>query len=258
MMRRPRLRTIRSQLLIGIVCAFGIIGVVVFAALPRLVHQVMLQSEEEKLGGVAAAIAQVVAPGLDFEDPEFVEESLGYFFKLPEIHGIEVYDSSGDLVCAAGDPFPEDPAAQERLLTATSEVNQGQAELGRVVLITRKDALDAALRNTRVVILAMILLAVSIAGLAAIIVANYILRPVVDLHDATRAISEGDLGGSVPIRGSTELADLARALKARTNIDVTIRNVVDPTVMGGVVTQIGDSVLDGSVRTRLNQLREAF
>ena len=79
------------------------------------------------------------------------------------------------------------------------------------MLITRKDALDAALRNTRVVILAMILLAVSIAGLAAIIVANYILRPVVDLHDATRAISEGDLGGSVPIRGSTELADLARA-----------------------------------------------
>ena len=62
---------------------------------------------------------------------------------------------------------------------------------------------------------------------------------------------------AVPLTDA-QLADLARALKARTNIDVTIRNVVDPTVMGGVVTQIGDSVLDGSVRTRLNQLREAF
>jgi F-type H+-transporting ATPase subunit delta len=55
-----------------------------------------------------------------------------------------------------------------------------------------------------------------------------------------------------------QIARLSEALKARTNLDVTIKNVVDPTVMGGIVTQIGDSVLDGTVRTRLNQLREAF
>ena len=55
-----------------------------------------------------------------------------------------------------------------------------------------------------------------------------------------------------------QITQLAAALKARTNTDVTIRNIVDPTVMGGVVTQIGDSVLDGTVRTRLNQLRDAF
>ena len=51
---------------------------------------------------------------------------------------------------------------------------------------------------------------------------------------------------------------LAAALSARTEGNVTVRNVVDPTVLGGVVTTIGDSVLDGSVRTRLTQLRDAF
>lgn len=55
-----------------------------------------------------------------------------------------------------------------------------------------------------------------------------------------------------------QISQLAAALKARTNTDVTIRNIVDPTVLGGVVTQIGDSVLDGTVRTRLNQLRDSF
>lgn len=55
-----------------------------------------------------------------------------------------------------------------------------------------------------------------------------------------------------------QIARLAVALKQRTNMDITVKNVVDPTVMGGIVTQIGDSVLDGSVRTRLNQLRDAF
>ena len=33
--------------------------------------------------------------------------------------------------------------------------------------------------------------------------------------------------------------------------------IVDPTVLGGVVTQIGDTVIDGSVRHRLDQLRES-
>ena len=55
-----------------------------------------------------------------------------------------------------------------------------------------------------------------------------------------------------------QISRLAEALKAKTNQDITIRNIVDPAVIGGVVTQIGDSVIDGSVRTRLNQLREAF
>lgn len=55
-----------------------------------------------------------------------------------------------------------------------------------------------------------------------------------------------------------QIARLAAALKQRTNMDITVKNVVDPTVMGGIVTQIGDSVLDGTVRTRLNQLRDAF
>lgn len=55
-----------------------------------------------------------------------------------------------------------------------------------------------------------------------------------------------------------QIARLTEALKARINQDVTVRNIVDPKVMGGIVTQIGDSVIDGSVRTRLNQLREAF
>lgn len=51
---------------------------------------------------------------------------------------------------------------------------------------------------------------------------------------------------------------LAAALAERLGRQVAVRNVVDPNVVGGVVTTIGDSVLDGTVRARLNQLRAAF
>jgi len=53
-------------------------------------------------------------------------------------------------------------------------------------------------------------------------------------------------------------ARLAVALGARTNSQITVRNIVDPNVLGGVITTIGDSVLDGSIRSRLTQLRDAF
>jgi F-type H+-transporting ATPase subunit delta len=34
--------------------------------------------------------------------------------------------------------------------------------------------------------------------------------------------------------------------------------IVDPSVLGGVSAQIGDTVIDGTIRTRLNQLRETL
>ena len=51
---------------------------------------------------------------------------------------------------------------------------------------------------------------------------------------------------------------LAQAIKKATGQDVDIVVIVDPTVLGGIVTQIGDTVIDGSVRNRLAQLKESF
>ena len=65
------------------------------------------------------------------------------------------------------------------------------------------------------------------------------------------------------VRSAVALSDdqqqrLAQALRRATGKDVTVKVIVDPTVMGGLVTRIGDEVIDGSVRARINQLREAF
>ena len=50
-------------------------------------------------------------------------------------------------------------------------------------------------------------------------------------------------------------ARLAEAIKASVGFDVEIQAILDPSVVGGVVTEIGDDVIDGSVRTRLQQMR---
>jgi F-type H+-transporting ATPase subunit delta len=48
---------------------------------------------------------------------------------------------------------------------------------------------------------------------------------------------------------------LATALKAQYDNEIQLNAVVDPTVIGGVRIQIGDDVIDGTVATRLADLR---
>jgi F-type H+-transporting ATPase subunit delta len=49
---------------------------------------------------------------------------------------------------------------------------------------------------------------------------------------------------------------LAAALSRNLGKQVEVKVVVDPTVLGGVVARVGDTVIDGSVRHRLEQLKE--
>ena len=65
------------------------------------------------------------------------------------------------------------------------------------------------------------------------------------------------------VRSAVPLSDdqrdrLAKALNEATGKQVEVKVVVDPSVMGGIVAQVGDTVIDGSVRRRLDQLRDAL
>ena len=48
---------------------------------------------------------------------------------------------------------------------------------------------------------------------------------------------------------------LGEALSRATGKAVEVKIVIDPTVLGGVVARVGDVVIDGSVRHRLDQLK---
>ncbi len=51
---------------------------------------------------------------------------------------------------------------------------------------------------------------------------------------------------------------LATALKKRLNREISITTQVDKALIGGVILRAGDTVIDGSVRGRLNRLSEAL
>lgn len=50
-------------------------------------------------------------------------------------------------------------------------------------------------------------------------------------------------------------ARLKAALENATGKSISLKTVVDPSVLGGVVATIGDTVIDDTVRTRIDQLK---
>ena len=78
------------------------------------------------------------------------------------------------------------------------------------------------------------------------------LRALVDQH-AGRVRAR--ISTARPLAASVE-ARLKAALEKRTGKAVIIEKVEDPSLLGGIVTQIGDLVYDGSVRTQLQNLRQ--
>ena len=65
------------------------------------------------------------------------------------------------------------------------------------------------------------------------------------------------------VRSAVELDDktverLAKALGEATGKDVEVKTIVDPSVIGGISARVGDVVIDGTVRHRLDRLRETL
>jgi F-type H+-transporting ATPase subunit delta len=62
------------------------------------------------------------------------------------------------------------------------------------------------------------------------------------------------------VRSAVPLTDdqqdrLKAALTNATGKQVNLKVIVDPSVLGGIVATVGDTVIDGSVRTRVDQLK---
>jgi F-type H+-transporting ATPase subunit delta len=104
----------------------------------------------------------------------------------------------------------------------------------------------------------------STIGLVSMVVGNGRARELPSIVDrmvsksAAAADKEvAEVRTAVPL-SPDQIARLAQALGKSTGKQVEVKVIIDPTIKGGVIAQIGDTVIDGSVRRRLEQLRNAL
>jgi F-type H+-transporting ATPase subunit delta len=114
-----------------------------------------------------------------------------------------------------------------------------------------EDLLDGQVTQTTVALVSMVVA----AGMGSDIKA--IADKVVGLGAESRDKAVAEVYSVVDL-SSDQQQRLAAALKSATGKDVEMKVIIDESVMGGLLVQIEDEVIDGTVRTRLKQLREAF
>ena len=82
-----------------------------------------------------------------------------------------------------------------------------------------------------------------------------ILEKVANLAAEARKSVVAEVRSAVPLDDS-QRSNLAQALSKATGKNVEVKVLVDPSVIGGVVAKVGDTVIDGSIKRRLDQLKE--
>jgi len=75
--------------------------------------------------------------------------------------------------------------------------------------------------------------------------------------DDIKGIRRGEVTSAQPL-DEDELARITKALSRMSGKQVLVSTKVDPFLIGGLVAKVGDMVIDGTIRTQLNQLKESL
>ena len=81
-----------------------------------------------------------------------------------------------------------------------------------------------------------------------------IIDKLVQRASTSKGLEVAEVRSAIPLTDDQQTR-LAAALANATGKQVNLKVVVDPSVLGGIVATVGDTVIDGSVRTRLDQLK---
>jgi F-type H+-transporting ATPase subunit delta len=84
-----------------------------------------------------------------------------------------------------------------------------------------------------------------------------IIDRLVELATEKRAETVAEVRSSMPLNDDVRRR-LGEALSERTGKAVSVKVMIDPSILGGIIAQVGDTIIDGSVRHRLDQLRSTL
>jgi F-type H+-transporting ATPase subunit delta len=81
-----------------------------------------------------------------------------------------------------------------------------------------------------------------------------IIDRLVQRASSSKNLEVAEVRSAVPL-SEDQQKRLAAALANATGKEVNLKVIIDPSVLGGLVATVGDTVIDGTVRTRLDQLK---
>jgi F-type H+-transporting ATPase subunit delta len=153
-----------------------------------------------------------------------------------------------------------------------NELEGWQQGLRKIAVLGKNEELMALLQNPRLPFPAKkSLLEKLLAGinpfafnLALLLVSKGILRRAGDilqqynhLLDAHRGVERAQVTAAVPLADEDQDA-ISRRLEKIVQHKVVIDAQVDPSIIGGFIARVGDTLIDGSIRQRLESLKKSM
>ena len=99
-------------------------------------------------------------------------------------------------------------------------------------------------------------------GILKFVVSQGLARRLVEIADEVSRLAVvesrreiAEVRTAVPL-SDQQVGQLEEALGKATNKDVSVKVIVDPSVLGGVLARVGDIVIDGTVRNKIKTLKE--
>jgi len=154
----------------------------------------------------------------------------------------------------------------------TNQLDRWQADLERIASILHDPEIGSFLENPKVSserkreLLQQALKGVTptAMNLAYLLVARnrlHIVQSIVTeyrrLSYAHKGVVEAEVVTAIPIGGQEE-ESIGKGLAAITGKTIMLGAKVDPEIMGGLVVRLGDKLMDGSIRTKLQELRRSL
>jgi F-type H+-transporting ATPase subunit delta len=152
------------------------------------------------------------------------------------------------------------------------ELEKWRADLGILAQILADPQLVALLENPKLSpqekrnLLDELLTGVNplVKNLAYLLVSRNHLRMMADLAaeyerlvDAYHGIEHAEVITAIPL-DPEEKKELEQRLSGLRGKKIVLTNKLDPDLLGGLVVRVGDKLIDGSVRTRLQKLKESL
>ncbi|HHC74377.1 MAG TPA: F0F1 ATP synthase subunit delta, partial [Thiothrix sp.] len=152
----------------------------------------------------------------------------------------------------------------------TGELDQWSAQLASIAAILSADGADALISNPRMTSAEKVSTIAEIAGDAINDKGVNLLRAladndrlaivpeIADVYEELKAAAQGSVEAELisAMAMSAEQQDaISRALEKRLGREVKLVTKIDETLMGGAIIRTGDLVIDGSIQSRLNEMK---
>ncbi|MCA9596937.1 MAG: ATP synthase F1 subunit delta [Myxococcales bacterium] len=137
-----------------------------------------------------------------------------------------VYGESADLRATLDNPLVEEDARQKLLVELSRRLGLGELAVNTIKLLAQRRRLSAL---------------------------PDIARRLGTLADEKAGIVRAVVTSAAPLSEAT-YDQLAKKLESVTSRKIVIERKQDPSLIGGIVTRIGDNTIDGSIKGRLDAL----